>query len=56
MKPNPLKLVPPVDPQDRIAKARARFAKSFAHEPGSTWKPKETPVLTTWLSNRKHTK
>jgi hypothetical protein len=32
--------------------ARKRFGKPFAHEEGSTWKPRETPLLAEWLASR----
>lgn len=36
----------------RIDQARERFGQRFAHEPGATWKPRQTPVLTEWLQKR----
>ena len=38
--------------QTPIERARQRHGKPFAHEPGSTWTPKETPVLTAWMQTR----
>lgn len=40
-----------VDPQP-IDTARRRFGKKFAHEPGSTWRPRETPLLAEWMAGR----
>lgn len=42
-----------VPPADRVSEARCRFGGPFAHESGSKWKPRATPVLTEWLANRK---
>jgi len=35
-----------------ILKARERHGKPFSFEPGSQWKPHDTPVLTEWLQSR----
>ena len=35
-----------------VAKARQRHGKPFAHESGSTFKPRETPLLTEWMATR----
>lgn len=42
----------PAEPASQVDKARARFGKAFAHEPGSTWERHATPVLTAWLATR----
>lgn len=47
-----LKLADLAKPQTPIDRARQRHGKPFAHEPGSDWKPKETPVLTQWMQSR----
>lgn len=38
---------------DKVAEARKRYGKPFAHEPGSTYKPNQTPVLLQWLARIK---
>ena len=40
-------------PQSKVDIARQRHGKPFAHEPGSTWKAHETPVLTQFLQSRR---
>lgn len=35
-----------------MQEARRKFGKPFAIEPGSTWKPRSTRLLTEWLSKR----
>lgn len=35
-------------PVDRIATARQRFGRKFAHEPGGNWKEYPEPVLSRW--------
>ena len=40
------------DPNSIIQRARLRFGQKFAFEPGSTWKPRETPLLDEWKANR----
>ena len=35
-----------------VAEARKKHGKPFAHEKGSTFRPRETPLLTEWLSTR----
>jgi hypothetical protein len=52
---------PPPDPSiDRrkaaLDVARERFGKPFAHEYGSTWKPRATRLLTEWLARRTNEK
>lgn len=37
---------------ERIAKARERFGRPFAHEHGATWRPRETPLLAEWMAGR----
>lgn len=39
----------------KVEEARRRHGKPFAHESGNVWRPRETPVLTEWMANRKHT-
>ena len=39
-------------PPSKLDRARQRFGKAFSHEPGSTWRPSETPILTKWLQTR----
>lgn len=34
-----------------VQAARRRHAKPFAHEPGSDYRPHDTPVLTRWMQN-----
>ena len=42
-----------VDPVNaKVAAARRRFGKPFAHEHGSTWQPRETPLLAEWMARR----
>ena len=36
----------------KVAAARVRFGRPFAHELGSTWKPPRIPVLTVWAGRR----
>lgn len=38
--------------ESAIDAARRRFGTKFAHEPGSTWKPRSTRLLTEWLAKR----
>lgn len=40
------------DASKRVAEARKRHGKPFAWETGSAWKPRETPLLQEWLSQR----
>jgi hypothetical protein len=42
----------PLNAADKLAQARVRFGQPFGHQPGSTWKPHEVPVLTAWLQSR----
>lgn len=42
----------PKNMSEVILKARGRHGKPFSFEPGSTWKPHDTPVLTAWLQSR----
>lgn len=45
--------VPAARPQSlAVIEARRKHGKPFAHEAGSTFKPRETPLLTEWLSMR----
>ena len=37
--------------EKKICLARERHGKPFAHEQGSTWVPREVPVLTEWLQH-----
>lgn len=32
----------------RLAQAREKFGRLFAHEPGTNWKPEPRPLLTRW--------
>ena len=42
-----------MDPRRRaVDEARRRFGQPFAFEPGSRWKPRETPLLTEWMATR----
>lgn len=34
---------------ERVAEARRKHGKPFAHERGSDYKPHEVPVLTRWM-------
>lgn len=43
------------EPIDKVARARQRHGKPFAHEPGSNYKPNEVPVLTRWMQSRGRT-
>lgn len=45
-KPNPSNM------SQQVLQARQRHGKPFSFEPGSTWKPHDTPVLTAWLQSR----
>lgn len=36
----------------RLETARRRFGRKFAHELGSTWQPRDTPVLSAWMAGR----
>lgn len=40
-----------VDPKP-IDNARRRFGRPFAHESGTDWKPRETPLLAEWMASR----
>ena len=44
--------VPLSKPQSAVDIARQRHGKPFAHEPGSTWKQHDTPLLLKWLQSR----
>ncbi len=35
-----------------VEAARRRFGKAFAHEQGSTWAPRSTPLLIEWLQKK----
>ena len=37
---------------DPVERARQRFGKQFAHEPGAKWKPRSTPLLTEWMQSK----
>ncbi len=39
-------------PESKVDLARRRHGKPFAFESGSSWKPREVPLLTEWLSQR----
>ena len=41
---------------DPVARARERFGQAFAHQPGSTWRPRSTPLLNDWLATRNREK
>lgn len=47
-----LAAVATVQPASRLEIARQRFGRPFAHEPGTRWKPRATPVLTEWMQQR----
>ena len=32
-----------------LQRARRRFGRPFAHQRGTDWKPRETPLLTEWM-------
>lgn len=36
----------------KVEEARRRHGKPFAHEEGSNWRPRETPLLTEWMGRR----
>lgn len=36
----------------KLVQAREKFGRPFAHEPGSDWKPRATPVLTEWMQRK----
>lgn len=36
----------------KVEEARRRHGKPFAHEEGSNWRPRETPLLTEWMGQR----
>ena len=42
----------PENMSEVVLKARERHGKPFSFEPGSTWKPHDTPVLTAWLQSK----
>ncbi len=42
----------PAEHENPLDIARRRFGQPFAHESGSTWQRKTTPVLTAWLATR----
>ena len=42
----------PKNMSEAVLKARERHGKPFSYEPGSTWKPHDTPVLTAWLQSK----
>jgi len=46
------RLVGAVKAESAVDLARKRHGKLFAGEPGSTWRPREVPFLTEWLSKR----
>lgn len=33
----------------KLDDARKKFGQPFVHEPGSRWKPDNTPFLTKWM-------
>lgn len=35
-----------------VQAAREKFGQPFAHQKGSTWKPRETPFLLEWLTKK----
>lgn len=35
-----------------IEAARRRFGQPFAHQTGSTWKPRAVPLLVEWMQSR----
>lgn len=37
--------------RQKLEAARKRFGRPFAHQPGTDWKPRTTPVLLDWLAN-----
>ena len=48
--------VPVPEPVDPVERARARFGRPFCFEPGSTFKPRERPLLQDWLAARNREK
>ena len=44
--------VPVPEPVDPVERARQRFGKKFCFEPGSTFKPRSTPLLTEWMQSK----
>lgn len=44
----------PMSMPAKLASARAKFGRPFAHEPGGHefWKPRAIPLLTEWLQTR----
>jgi len=42
----------PKNMSQQVLQARQRHGKPFSFEPGSQWKPHDTPVLTAWLQSR----
>lgn len=47
-----MKKLTPENMSEAVLKARERHGKPFSYEPGSTWKPHDTPVLTAWLQSK----
>ena len=47
-----LRKATPDNMSEAVIKARERHGKPFSYEPGSTWKPHATRVLTQWLQSR----
>lgn len=43
---------PHVSRSAAVENARRRYGKPFANEPGSTFKKRETPLLSEWLAGR----
>ena len=38
--------------RDQVARARERFGRPFAYEPGTDWRPHTERVLSQWLAQR----
>ena len=47
-----MKKLTPENMSEAVLKARERHGKPFSYEPGSTWKPHATRVLTQWLQSK----
>lgn len=41
-----------VSTNDKVAEARKKFGRPFAHEEGSTWRPQKELFLTRWMRER----
>lgn len=52
MKPAIRQIKPRQPPETKLERARRRHGKPFAFESGTTWTPRETPLLTEWMATR----